>query len=211
MTLYHRPMIIDCHTHHLDRQDAIICVAPEDFHPQDDRLYCVGIHPWNADKPFSDKHLEAACADSRTAFIGETGIDKHCGVDLGKQETLLLKHISLSESLCRPLVLHAVKSADRILALRKSLRPTMTWIWHGFRGNAILARQLWQAGIYLSLGEHFNAEAAKTIPADRLLIETDESPLTINEIAAKVAQCRGVSEEEVLQNAAENLYRLYTV
>ncbi len=204
-------MITDCHTHHLDRQDAIICVAPEDFHPQGDRLYSVGIHPWNADKPFSDKQLEAACADSRTVFIGETGIDKRCGVDLGKQEALLLKHISLSESLCRPLVLHAVKSADRILALRKSLRPNMPWIWHGFRGNAVLARQLLQAGIYLSLGEHFNAEAARAIPADRLLIETDESPLSINEIAAKVAQCRDVSEEEVLHTVVENLYRLYTV
>ncbi len=204
-------MIIDCHTHHLDRQDAIICVEPKDFHPQNDRLYCVGIHPWNADKPFDEELFRKACTDFRTVFIGETGIDKLCGAELWKQEALLRMHISLSELFYRPLVLHAVKSADRILAFRKSLRPSMAWIWHGFRGNAVLARQLWQAGIYLSLGEHFNAEAARAIPDDHLLIETDESPLSINEIAAKVAQCRGVSVEEVLQTAATNLYRLYTV
>ena len=204
-------MIIDCHTHHLDRQDAIICVEPKDFHPQNDRLYCVGIHPWNADKPFDEELFRRACTDYHTVFIGETGIDKLCGAELWKQEALLRMHISLSELFYRPLVLHAVKSADRILSLRKSLRPSMAWIWHGFRGNAVLAHQLWQAGIYLSLGEHFNAEAAHAIPDDHLLIETDESPLSINEIAAKVAQCRGVSVEEVLQTAATNLYRLYTV
>ncbi len=204
-------MIADCHTHRPDRHNAIISVAPEDFRPQKGLIYSVGIHPWHTGKPFSKRLLETVCADPQVVLIGETGIDKLRGADQATQEEVLRLHISLSETLRKPLVLHAVKSADRILALRKSLRPSMAWIWHGFRGNATLARQLWQAGIYLSLGEHFNAEAAAAIPDDRLLTETDESALTINEIAAKVAQCRGMSEDDVLQAAARNLYLLYTV
>ena len=85
----------------------------------------------------------------------------------------------------------------------------MPWIWHGFRGNATMAKQLADNGILLSLGRHFNTDAAASIPADKLLVETDESTADINEIAA----CRHISLPEVIALASENLQRAvaYTV
>ena len=64
------------------------------------------------------------------------------------------------------------------------------WIVHGFRGAPALARQLLDAGMHLSLGEHFRPDTAAIIPADRLHVETDTSSLPIEEIAARVRAAR---------------------
>ncbi len=64
------------------------------------------------------------------------------------------------------------------------------WIVHGFRGKAELARQLLAAGMDISLGERFNSEAARVIPAERLHYETDCSSLPIEEIAARIMAAR---------------------
>ncbi len=194
-------MIVDCHTHHADRLNAIVSVAPEDFHPQEGILYSVGIHPWTTDKPFDFELLETTAAHPSVVAIGETGIDRLRGADIDKQTQILRRHINLSERLQKPLILHVVKALDIILALRKECQPTMPWIWHGFRGNATTAKQLTDKGFYLSFGERFNAEAAAAVPAERLLLETDESPLTINEIAARIAACRHISSDELLASA----------
>lgn len=61
-----------------------------------------------------------------------------------------------------------------------------------------------RAGLYLSLGEHFNAESAKVIPADKLFIESDESSLPINEIYNSVAQARNMSLEELILQIETN-------
>ena len=76
-----------------------------------------------------------------------------------------------------------------------------------------MAKQLADNGILLSLGSHFNTDAAALIPADKLLVETDESTADINETAARIAAFRHISLPEVIALASENLQRAvaYTV
>jgi len=88
------------------------------------------------------------------------------------------------------MVLHVVRRYAEIIALRREARPSQRWIIHGFRGGAILARQLLAKGFDLSVGERFNAEAVRAIPAGRLWVETDVSSLTAKEIARRVAEAR---------------------
>ena len=64
------------------------------------------------------------------------------------------------------------------------------WIIHGFRGKKQTAMQLIKQGIALSLGEHFNEEAAAAIPEDMLCVESDESTLSINLIKEKIDKTR---------------------
>ena len=54
--------------------------------------------------------------------------------------------------------------------------------YHGFRRNAVLARQLLDAGYSLSFGEHFDPEALRVTPAEHRFAETDESSLSIEKI-----------------------------
>ena len=124
------------------------------------------------------------------------------------QREVFLAHVRLSESLQKPLLLHVVKSLDEVLAVRKSEKPTMPWIWHGFRGNRQVAETVVGKGFYLSVGERFNEEAVRVIPTERLLLETDESLLSIEEVATRVAAVRGIPPEELQASASALLMRL---
>lgn len=170
------PFITDCHTHRPGARGAIInAVTGDDSSISDGLYYSVGIHPWDtatateADWQWVVDHARL----SNVLAIGETGLDPLRGAPLGEQTEWLRRHIALSESTAKPLLLHVVRRADDIIRLRRELRPVQPWIWHGFRGNPVQARQLVDNGLYLSLGNRFNPGVIEAVPSDRLLRETD--------------------------------------
>lgn len=191
MMLFSKP---DIHSHDVSRADtAIINISPGDA-MLPGVVYSCGIHPWNTDKV--DDHviadLEQVCMNPQVVAIGETGLDALRGAGLDVQMSVLRKHIELSESLSKPLILHIVKTFPAIISLRKTLRPAMPWIIHGFRGKPQLTGELLRHGFYLSLGENFNQASAKIIPQDKLLYESDTSPLPIPEIISRISIARNV-------------------
>ena len=198
--------IIDCHTHNKVASKAIIN-ATIGSELQSNRLYSIGVHPWDSYK-YSDitayTITEYASKDNIVA-IGETGIDLLKGGDFELQRNLFIKHIEASEALHKPIILHVVKAWQHIIALQKELNPTQAWIAHGFRGKPELAMELVKHGIYISLGEKFNHDTAKAIPFNFLLIETDESKLTADEIIGLIAETRGTTTEQLTYTLAENL------
>lgn len=190
----------DNHTH-TNRPGAVVNVDPVehregDFVPVDGRLYSVGIHPWNAGR-WNERDvelLERLAADPRVVAIGETGLDSVRGdADMGAQRGLLLKHVELSERTGKPLLLHVVRRYDDIMALKKRLNPAQAWVIHGFRGKPEMAKALIERGFYLSYGERFNAESVAVTPPERMLAETDESELGIDEIVARLGVTPGAS------------------
>lgn len=179
--------------------------------------FSAGIHPWLTEKlSQSDMEQEIARLQSvashpQIVAIGETGLDKLRGAPIAMQEELLRHHIMLSEKLGKPLVLHVVKSADRLLAIRRELSPELTqpWIWHGFRGKPQLAAQFTASATpksptMISLGEKFNRQTAAAIPLRSLLAETDESSLTVAEITGAIAEARGCTPLELEKALAAN-------
>ena len=130
------------------------------------------------------------------------------GAPVDIQKELLKTHIQLSEQLQKPLLLHIVKATDEIIALHKELRPEMPWIWHGFRGNAHTAEMLLKRGFYLSIGERFNPDAVAAIPDDRLLVETDCSRLTIQDIVRNVAETRHDTPAHLAEITSQNALTL---
>lgn len=194
--------LTDAHTHRPDARGAIINIAPGASVDPSLR-YSVGIHPWVAGEASADTlaALAATAARPEVVAIGETGLDALRGPGLKLQEALMMEHVALSESLGKPLIIHAVRSLDDILRLHRRLRPTQPWIWHGFRGKPQTARQIARAGLYLSAGEGFNPAALEAIPPGRLLVETDESPLAVAEIAKQ----GGID----IEAATETLNRLF--
>lgn len=203
-------MIKDIHTHRIDAREAVISVNPWEFNPVEGLYYSVGIHPWQVGRATDadfDRLAECARSDN-VLMIGECGIDKLRGGDLPMQMSVLERHIALSEQVCKPLVLHCVRASNELCRLRRVLRPHMPWIVHGFRGNARVASQLLDAGFYLSYGERFNPEALAITPADRLLAETDESLLPIDEIHRRLAASRQVTVEELVAGISHVLHVL---
>lgn len=180
----------DIHTHdHSRYATAIINISPgEKVMPG--ASYSMGIHPWNANNT-TEKDLELlniSCNHPQIVAIGESGLDALKGGNLAKQEEVFRYHISLSEKYRKPLIIHAVKTFPTIIGIKRQLQPTMPWIIHGFRGKPQLAIELLNHGFYISLGEKFNPATAAIIPTERLLTESDESPLSITEIATRINQ-----------------------
>lgn len=178
----------DIHTHDISRaENAIVNISPDNEIRQG-VIYSVGIHPWQTDDVSATTiyRLSEMCSNRQVVAIGETGLDALKGAPIDIQKTILLQHIELSEQLQKPLILHIVKHYQTIIQLRRTLQPQMPWIIHGFRGKPQLASELLRHGFYISLGEKFNPDSANIIPADRLLFESDESHLHINEIINRI-------------------------
>lgn len=176
--------VIDCHTHDTSRHNAIISVAPGyNFVPG--KIYSVGIHPWSVyDDDTAMSRLVDDVRHPSVVAIGEVGIDKLRGGDLQLQKYRLEQQLDIAREAGKPVIFHVVKAFQELIELNKRMRPSEPWIIHGFRGKPQLAKDLLRAGFYLSFGEHFNVDTVAMMPVDRMLIETDESVLTIEEIAS---------------------------
>lgn len=196
----------DIHTHRR-RGDAYPAILNTQEEATDETI-SVGIHPWNVDKGWKERYhtIEELAKAQNVVAIGECGIDKVRSAAIPEiQEEAFRAHIALSERLQKPLIIHCVKAYETTIALHKEIKPRQAWIIHAFRGKPQQASQLVKAGLYLSLGEHFNEESARCIPGDRLFIESDDCETPINEIYSSIASARGCSVEELIRTVQENL------
>ena len=172
-----RGLVDDFHTHRPLSPRAIINTAPGDMRPPG-YLYSVGIHPWDsADASQSD--FEALLVDAGrpdVVAIGECGIDRLRGPQEALQRSVFIPQLEIAESVGKPVIIHCVRATDAILALRRSMRPNVDWILHGFRGKPETARQLARAGIFISLGERFNPAVLSAVDPAMIVRETDMQP-----------------------------------
>lgn len=177
----------DFHTHNLMAPPgkALVCLPPEVLlHPEAFTarrgvMYSVGLHPWQTDTPLLSRQLldrlPAWLAHPQVVAVGECGLDALRGADLKVQTEYLTEQLAWAEEYGLPVVLHVVRAFDRVLQLRKRLRPHTPWTVHGFRGKPALAQQLLRAGFDLSFGKRYNPEAYALTPPEHRRHETDDA------------------------------------
>lgn len=169
----------------------------------------VGLHPWKVGVESLPSLSQIEAADA----LGEIGLDKACRVDFDLQISAFERQLDLAEATQKAVVLHVVKAYEEVLAClaTRSLRAV---IFHGFIGSAQLAERLLQRGYYLSFGARTFLSsktrcALRHTPLEQLFIETDESPMPLDEIYEKVASERGVSVETLAEKVYENYIKLF--
>lgn len=142
----------------------------------------VGIHPNDVESFRRNFHLvEERAAHPRVWAIGETGLDFYRGAeDAALQEESLLAHIELAKRYDKPLVIHNRDADAALEALLERVELPSAAIMHCFSGNIALVDALVPKGFYFSFAGNLtykNAQnlrdAARHIPLDRLLVETD--------------------------------------
>lgn len=215
--------VCDAHTHHTSAtssaiKDAIVSLTLKEYFnsPPKESLLSVGIHPWDTAEyqSVTFDELKRIVSDPRVVAIGETGLDALKGAPIESQEAIFCEHIKVSEESGKPLVIHVVKAYDRLLSIHKKMTPSAPWILHGFRGKPQLVDQLLATKstnqVYFSIGERFNPEAVTAIPADRLLIETDESQKSASEILQAVAIARYDDPMKLSESVNNNFKRLFS-
>lgn len=174
----------DFHTHNLKAlpgraivnlpQEALL--YPETFPLLEGASYSAGVHPWwiNSDWQTLWKGVELWAVHPQVVALGECGLDLLHDGDWVVQEMVFLRHLILAEELHLPVTIHCVRAFDRLLRLRKTVRPQMKWTVHGFRGKPQLARQLLEAGFDLSFGARRNEDSWAITPPERRHWESDD-------------------------------------
>lgn len=170
--------IIDIHTHSLNSEkgSALISIGLESGLMTNDNYYSVGLHPWSISN-YEDESIEMLfklISYSNVLAIGECGLDMARGPSMNIQEAVFVKQLKLSEYFEKPVIIHQVRSIDRIIKLKKEMTPKQRWLIHGFRGGPVQASQLLALNIDISFGKNFNIETVKHIPLNRLFVESDE-------------------------------------
>jgi TatD DNase family protein len=205
-------MFFDAHTHNPNAgRNSIIQFG--DF-MNSERFYSAGIHPWHVSNILVGiDHIRSLALHSNCAAIGETGLDKNVKNDFSLQVQSFEAHIALSEELEIPLILHCVKAWPEVLEIRKRLKPTQKWIFHGFSKHGIIEDVL-KENILISFGkaileEPLLAQALRIVPSEKLLLETDNSGMSIENIYQKAAEITAIELEELKDVIATNFKQTY--
>ncbi|MCP9622963.1 TatD family deoxyribonuclease [Nocardia otitidiscaviarum] len=160
----------------------------------DQRVHAaVALHPTraNALDDAAKAELEKLAADPRVVAVGETGLDYYwpgklegCA-DIEEQVEGFRWHIDLAKRLGKPLMIHNREADHDLLAVLLDEGAPDTVIFHCFSSDANMAIACVEEGYYLSFSgtvsfknAHELREAAKLVPEDRILVETDAPFLT---------------------------------
>lgn len=208
-------MFFDIHTHRFSLpagQEIVSFPAEENTCPPGIVYASVGIHPWHLSDLDVERQLTALkklVIRENVVAIGEVGLDKLADASLSLQMRVFREEIALAERLGLPLVIHCVRAFNELLQLKKESRSSQPWVIHGFRGKAELAKMCIRQGCYLSFGAKFQEEALRTIPLDRLFIETDEAQEPVEEIYRRIAEVRGISVEHLADAVNKNARKVF--
>ncbi len=191
----------------------------------------VGVHPQEADSvpPHYLDILSSFLAEKKVVAVGEIGLDYHYDKPSREiQKAKFEEQVKLAKTLDVPVIIHDRDAHADTLEILKKYEPK--GVVHCFSGSVEMATEVVNLGMYVGLGgvvTFKNAKnpvlVAKSVPLDRILLETDCPYLApepnrgsrcdssmIKFTAEKVAMERGISVEELLRCAKENALRLFS-
>lgn len=215
----------------LDEMSDIIAIAEKYPH-----IYAaVGIHPeavLTATDGYLDKIREYA-KHPKIKAIGEIGLDYHWTTETkSEQQRILGEQIDLARELDMPVIIHDREAhADTLAILKEHNVHECGGVFHCYSGSAEMVREIIDMGMYIAFGgtvtfKNANKprEAAKAVPLDRLLIETDSpylaptpyrgkrnSSLYLPEVINMLAELHGITSDEIERTTAENGKRLFNI
>jgi TatD DNase family protein len=202
----------------------------------------IGIHPHEA-KLASDTDFEEMAQLAKHPKViawGEIGLDyfyDHSPRDL--QQQVFLKQLQLAQTAKLPIVIHCRPSAATEDAWEHCLKllhdrwaaSGLGGILHCFTGTWAHASRALDMGFMISFAGNVTfpkalqiREAAKQVPLDRLLIETDSpflapvphrgkrnEPSFVKQVARQMGELRGLSMDDIGLRTAKNFYRFFSL
>lgn len=199
-------------------------------------VYCaLGIHPEHC-ADMTDALLEEIrekLSDDKALAVGEIGLDYYWPQpDRELQRYWFAKQLRLANEVDLPVVVHSREAAsDTMRIMKENLADKVGGVVHCYSYSADLAKEFVKMGFYIGIGgvvTFKNAkkivEVAREIPLERILLETDcpylapvpyrgkrNSSMYLPYVVARIAEIKGVAEEEVIsvtESNARNMYRL---
>ncbi|MES2795172.1 MAG: TatD family hydrolase [Bacteroidota bacterium] len=213
---------IDIHTHQLSEKANALSIkniiANQSIFPIKKGFYSMGLHPWylNQENKLTDLEiLEALAKNKNVLAIGEIGLDKICKTDFDLQIEIFERQILIAEKLNKPIVIHCVKAFSELISIKKTLRPKVPMIVHGFNQNRQILDQLIAHQFYISLGSVILNEKSNAfkligyIPKNHLFLETDTSSISIIEIYNKSVEILQIADYELIDVMKSNFKKVF--
>jgi TatD DNase family protein len=201
---------------------------------QDDIIFgTYGIHPHEAknDKVNSDTIIKEVKNNDKIIGIGETGLDFYYNhSDKDDQITSFEEHIKASLELNIPLIVHSRNAEKDTLEIFSKYKNTnLKILMHCFTGSKEFAENLLSFGAYFSASGILTfknslelQETFKSIPLNRILIETDSpylapvpnrgkqnEPSYVKYTAQKLADIKNISNLDLIKNTTSNFNNLF--
>ena len=218
-----------------------LCVSVElasfpqvlDLAEKHENLYAsVGVHPdYELDNEPTQAELVSLAKHPKVVAIGETGLDYfRLTGNLDWQRDRFRTHIRAAKECGKPLIIHTRSAAaDTLRIMAEEDAGKAGGVMHCFTENLQVAEAAIELGFYISFSGILtfkNAtlikEVAKSIPLDKILIETDSpylaptphrgktnQPGFVKHVAEEIAFLRNISLDEVGNATSQNFRRLF--
>jgi TatD DNase family protein len=196
----------------------------------------VGIHP-NYCTQAAPHDFETVCELARlpaVVGIGETGLDKYWDfAPLDAQRDYFIRHIELSQTVQKPFVVHCREAEPETLEVLQEMarRGPLLGVMHSFCGSAETAAACLELGLYLSFAGMLTfkkndelREVARSLPLDRVLVETDSpylapmpfrgkrnEPAYVVHTARCLAELHNLTIEEIGDITTANARRIFAL
>lgn len=193
----------------------------------------IGVHPHDA-KLVTEEVIDQArelARHPRIKAIGEIGLDFHYNHSPREaQEAALRQFIRLAKELKKPILIHDRDSHEELLQILKEENAReVGGVFHCFSGDYEFGKRVIEenflvsfTGIVTFKKAEVTQEAAKNLPLEKMMIETDSPFLTpvpfrgkrnepayVKYVAEKIAELKGLSVEDVARVTSLNAHRLF--
>ncbi|MCF7956675.1 MAG: TatD family hydrolase [Phycisphaerae bacterium] len=196
----------------------------------------LGYHPHDAKSVTDDdlKNLRKLCAHEKVVAVGETGLDffyDHSPRQV--QKDIFRAHLNIAEELKLPVIIHTRNAFDESMEILDEYKGRLKdVVIHCFSGTEEQTRLVLDRGYHVSFTgivtfkkAEETREAAKLVPLDRLMVETDcpfispepvrnqrpcEPALMIH-TARKIAEVKGMSLEDFAENVTETSKKFFNI
>jgi len=198
-----------------------------------DVAFSCGVHPLNQDEDYAVEDLRRMAAEEGVVAMGETGLDYYYTPETkARQQASFRDHIRIGRELNKPVIVHTRDArADTLAILREEKVTDCGGVLHCFTEDRETAGQLLDLGFYISFSgivTFRNAEqlrdAARYVPLDRLLVETDSpylapvphrgkenQPAMVRDVAEYMAVLKGVDVAELARITTDNFASLFHI
>lgn len=199
----------------------------------------IGVHPHEVKHiaPSWYDELRSLASNKKVVAYGEIGLDYHYNhSDPEQQRQRFREQLRLANELQLPVIIHTREAQeDTVAILKEEDASSVGGVFHCFSGDTWLAKDALELGFYLSFSgivTFHNAgvlrDIAKTVPTDRLLIETDcpyltpvphrgkrNEPAYVRHVAEQLAKTKTNGQtctaEELGRLTADNARRLFKI
>lgn len=202
-----------------------------------ENVYCsVGVHPHEVEKEGvpSIEQLLALTSNPKVIGVGETGLDYFYNhSDKKLQQESLLNHIAAARKSGLPVIIHNRDSDDDMINILQSemKKGEFKGLIHCFTATEDLAKAVLDLGMYISISGIITFKKSealravvKTLPLNRLLVETDSPYLAPEPMRGKtnepaytkyvvdcLAQLFARTSEEIAEITTDNFCKLFGV